>query len=147
AAPAAHSRRRTQGCQNVFSSRHLASGGETKMAPQVRVNQDCTLRRQAEEVVAVNPTNFLNIIAGQNDSRLGYNHCGFDWSIDGGRTWGDQTPPFYEFALGDGHVADACSDPSVSFDSKGNAYIGALLFELNAAATATVVSKSNSAIA
>ena len=116
------------------------------MTQQVRVNQDCTLRRQAEEVVAINPVNPLNIIAGQNDSRLGYNHCGFDWSIDGGRTWGDQTPPFYELVLGDGHLADACSDPSVTFDSKGNAYIGGLLFDINAAATAMVVAKSNAGI-
>jgi len=144
--PAARPRLRTQGCQNVFSSSHQAADGHVDVTQQVRVNQDCTLRRQAEEVVAINPTNPLNIIVGQNDSRLGYNHCGFDWSRDGGRTWGDQVPPFYEFTLGDGHVADACSDPSVTFDSKGNAYIGGLLFDVNAPATAMVVAKSNAGI-
>src|SRR6266446_3839593 len=51
-------------------------------ATNVRVNQDCTLRRQAEEQVAVNPTDPSNIIAGQNDSRIGFNHCGFDYSLD-----------------------------------------------------------------
>src|SRR4051794_13682487 len=36
-------------------------------ATNPRVNQDCTLRRQAEEQVAVNPLDPSNIIAGQND--------------------------------------------------------------------------------
>jgi hypothetical protein len=144
--PATRPNLRTQGCQNVFTASRAAAGGHIDVVRQVRVNQDCSLRRQAEEVVAINPTNQFNVIVGQNDSRLGYNHCGFDWSADGGRTWGDQTPPFYELVLGDGHVADACSDPSVTFDSKGNAYIGGLLFDINAAANAMVVAKSNAGI-
>ena len=60
----------------------------------VRVNQDCTARRQAEEQVAVNPIDPSNIVAGQNDSRVGFNHCGFDYSLDGGQTWGDGQPGF-----------------------------------------------------
>jgi len=59
----------------------------------VRVNQDCTFRRQAEEGIAVNPVDPQNLIAGQNDSRIGFNHCGIDYSFNGGRTWGDQLPP------------------------------------------------------
>src|SRR5262249_62313306 len=46
----------------------------------VRVNQDCTFRRQAEELIKINPSNPENIIVGQNDSRIGYNKCGFDYS-------------------------------------------------------------------
>src|SRR5262249_47362058 len=88
----------TVGCPNVFTG----SNGQTN----IRVNQDCSLRRQAEEVIAVNPTNPSNLIAGQNDSRVGFNHCGYDFSFDGGRTWGDMIPPFYNFILGDGHTAD-----------------------------------------
>ncbi len=42
------SRRATQGCQNRFSA-----GGRVN----IRVNQDCSLRRQAEEVIAVDPNN------------------------------------------------------------------------------------------
>ena len=38
---------RTQGCSNVFSQGNRRN---------VRVNQDCSLRRQAEEAVVVNPT-------------------------------------------------------------------------------------------
>ena len=129
--------RPTQGCSNVFSS-----GDRTN----TRVNQDCSLRRQAEEVLAINPTNPDNMIAGQNDSRIGWNHCGYDFSMDGGRTWGDMVPPFFQFIMGDGHTADACSDPTATFDAAGNAYAGGILFDINAAASAFVVMKSNAGI-
>lgn len=125
----------TQGCQNTF-------GGNKN----IRVNQDCSLRRQAEEVVAVDPNNPDHLIAGQNDSRIGFNHCGYDWSFDGGKTWGDQLPPFYQFINLDGVTFDACSDPTATFDSKGNAYIGGVLFEINYADSAFVVMKSNAGI-
>jgi hypothetical protein len=112
----------------------------------IRVNQDFSLRRQAEEVVAVNPTNPDNLIAGQNDSRVGFNKCGYDWSFDGGKTWSDQLPPFYQFLNGDGVTFDACSDPTATFDSQGNAYVGGVLFEINLADSAFVVAKSNAGI-
>ena len=126
----------TQGCENTYKS---ATDGPAN----VRVNQDCSLRRQAEEVVVVNPRNPNNLIAGQNDSRIGYNHCGYDWSLDGGKTWGDQIPPFYQFTLGDGHTADACSDPTATFDANGNAFVGGVLFDVSSAPSAFVVAKSN----
>ena len=126
----------TQGCANKF-----AGGGPG--GQNVRVNQDCSLRRQAEEVIAIDPNDSKHLIAGQNDSRVGFNHCGYDWSFDGGNTWGDQVPPFYQFVMADGHTADACSDPTATFDSKGNAYVGGVLFDVGAAASAFVVAKSN----
>src|SRR5262249_45408795 len=85
--------RGTQGCPHLF----------TGTPNNTRVNQDCSLRRQAEEVVAINPTDPKNLIAGANDSRVGFNHCSYAWSFDGGITWGDQIPPFFEFVLEDGH--------------------------------------------
>lgn len=127
---------RTQGCQNVFPG----------PVDNVRVNQDCSLRRQAEEVVVANPNNPRNLIAGQNDSRVGFNKCGYDWSMDGGKTWGDQLPPFYQFINGDGVTFDACSDPTATFDAMGNAYVGGVLFELNFADSAFLVEKSNAPI-
>src|SRR6266403_3528410 len=127
----------THGCSNVFSS-----GARTN----TRVNQDCSLRRQAEEVLAINPTNPDNMIAGQNDSRIGFNHCGYDFSMDGGRTWGDMLPPFFQYILKDGHTADACSDPTATFDAAGNAYVGGVLFDLNSAASAFIAMKSNAGI-
>lgn len=116
------SQAKTQGCQNVFTG-----GGKRN----TRVNQDCSLRRQAEEVIAINPTNNKNLIAGQNDSRVGFNHCGYAWSFDGGKTWGDQVPPFYGLINLGGSTFDACSDPTATFDSQGNAYVGGVLFMLN----------------
>src|SRR5436190_10682165 len=88
----------TEGCQNVFHGHGMKN---------IRVNQDCSFRRQAEEAIQINPTNERNIIAGQNDSRIGFNHCGYDWSFDGGKRWGDQVPPFWQLVLLDGHRADA----------------------------------------
>jgi hypothetical protein len=126
----------TQGCQHTFSG----------AVNNIRVNQDCSLRRQAEEVIAVNPNDPTNLVAGQNDSRIGFNHCGYAWSFDGGATWGDQIPPFFQFALGDGHTADACSDPTATFDAAGNAYVGGIVFDVSAAANAFVVAKSNAGI-
>jgi hypothetical protein len=125
--------RKTQGCQNVFQG----------AIDNVRVNQDCSLRRQAEEVIVADPNDVNHLIAGQNDSRLGFNKCGYDWSFNNGRAWGDQVPPFYQFIMGDGHTADACSDPTATFDSQGNAYIGGVLFDISSPASAFIVMKSN----
>jgi len=125
------------GCPNVYV------GGGIR---NVRVNQDCSLRRQAEEVIAINPTNSDNLIVGQNDSRIGFNHCGYDFSFDGGKTWADQTPPFYQFINNDGGTFDACSDPTATFDSGGNAYVGGVLFEIFYADSAFLVAKSNAGI-
>ncbi len=125
---------KTEGCQNVFQS---------PAQTNTRVNQDCSFRRQAEEMIQLNPLDEKNIIAGQNDSRIGFNHCGYDWSFDGGKDWGDQLPPFWQFVLLDGHTADACSDPTGAWDSRANAYAGGILFDINSGANAVVVMKSN----
>src|SRR3990172_8770581 len=125
----------TAGCSNVFTG-----GGAPR---NIRVNQDCSLRRQAEEVVAVNPTNPRNLVAGQNDSVIGFNHCGYDFSFDGGKTWGSLTPPFYQFLGLAGHTFDACSDPTATFDADGNAYVGGVLFDIGTPHSAFLVMKSN----
>ena len=84
-----------------------------------RVTQDCSLRSQAGEQIAVNPLDPNNILVGQNDARTGYNHCGYAWTLDGGAHWGDETPPFFQVPLLDKHAAEACSDPTVAWDSQG----------------------------
>ena len=89
------SRPKTEGCQNVFHGHGMKN---------TRVNQDCSFRRQAEEAIQLNPLDESNMIAGQNDSRIGFNHCGYDWTFNGGKTWGDQVPPFWQFQLLDGHT-------------------------------------------
>src|SRR5215831_20672193 len=109
----------------------------------VRVNQDCTYRRQAEEKIVYNPANPDNLLAGQNDSRVGFNQCGIDWSLDNGKHWGDLLPPFRQRindpeselptpddpnshtiagGPGTGHTYDFASDPGPAFDSQGRAF-------------------------
>jgi len=121
----------------------------------VRVNQDCGFRRQAEEIIKVNPTNSKNLIAGQNDSRIGYNKCGFDYSFDGGKTWGDGIPPAFQRINdpqggvnsiagdeGTGHTYDAGSDPALAFDSQGNAFFSCVLFDVATNASGLYVTRS-----
>ena len=129
----------------------------------VRVNQDCTFRRQAEEVIEINPSDPTNIIAGHNDSRIGFNHCGFDYSLDGGGTWGDGLPPFWQRTnspnqdvpsaanpnrntilggAGTDHTYDAASDPGVAFDSSNRAFFSCVVFDVNSNASGLLVTQS-----
>lgn len=129
----------------------------------VRVNQDCTFRRQAEESIKINPSDPDNIIAGQNDSRIGYNKCGFDYSFDSGRHWGDGIPPFYQRenhpeldapsvsdpnrntimgGVGTAHTYDAGSDPAVTFDSSNRAFYSCVLFDVHSNASGLLVTQS-----
>jgi hypothetical protein len=119
-----------------------------------RVNQDCTYEFQAEELIKANPLNPRQLIAGQNDGRIGFNKCGFDYSLDGGETWGDGVPPFYErlnnppaghtVAGGPGtnHTYDAGSDPALAFDSRGNAFYSCVVFDVASNASAVLVAGS-----
>jgi hypothetical protein len=108
-----------------------------------RANQDCTLRRQAEEQIAVNPTDPTNIVVGQNDSRIGYNHCGFDYSLDGGSHFGDGIPPFFHHTNpGTFHTYDAASDPAVTFTGTGRAWYSCVVFDVNSNASAVFATPS-----
>ena len=111
-----------------------------------RVNQDCTARRQAEEQIAVNPRDPNNLIAGQNDSRIGFNHCGFDYSLDGGATWGDGQPPYSQHLSPVGHTYDAASDPNVTFDGQGRAWYSCVVFDINSNASGLFVNPSTPAL-
>ncbi len=129
----------------------------------VRVNQDCTFRRQAEEMIAFDPTDPSNLVAGQNDSRVGFNQCGIDWSTDNGRNWGDLLPPFRQKlnnpasqeptasdpnrhtilgGPGTNHTYDAGSDPMVALDSRGNAYFGCVGFDIASDASLLYATRS-----
>jgi hypothetical protein len=111
-----------------------------------RVNQDCTLRRQAEEQVAINPIDATNIVAGQNDSRIGFNKCGFDYSLNGGTTWGDGLPPFFQHLSLIGHTYDAASDPALSIDGTGQAWYSCVVFDVNSNASGLIVTHSTPAL-
>ncbi|TMC12130.1 MAG: hypothetical protein E6J41_03575 [Chloroflexi bacterium] len=123
-------------------------------ANNVRVNQDCTFRRQAEELIKANPVSPRNLVAGQNDSAAGFNHCGFDFSFDSGQHWGTGIPPFYQHlngpvaghtitgGPGTGHTYDAASDPALAFDSQGRAFFSCIVFDINTPASAVFVTAS-----
>lgn len=118
------------------------SGCPDTSATNVRANQECTNQSapdligrgssQNETTVAVNPTNAANIVAAQNDYRLGDSRCGVDWTLDGGEHWGSQILPTSFHAPGQvaaRHYWDANGDPVVAFDSSGTAYYSCLLFD------------------
>jgi len=110
----------------------------------VRVNEDCSFRRQAEEGIASSPADSTNLLAGMNDSRVGFNQCGIGWSTDSGATWGDLLPPFRQHlndpavdgpntiigGAGTLHTYDADSDPGVAFDSTGRGFFDCVAFDL-----------------
>jgi hypothetical protein len=123
----------------------------------VRVNQECTNQSvatllgrgqgQNETAVAVNPKNPRHLLVGQNDYRRGDGACGADWSYDGGRHWGSELAPLSFTAPGftaARHYWDASGDPSVAFDSSGEAYLFCLAF--NRAPPASDVASAASAL-
>ena len=127
----------TEGCENTFTG-----GGQVN----VRVTQDCSLRSQAGASLAINPLDQSNMLVSGDDSRIGFDHCSYAWTRDGAAHWGDETPPFFQFQLLDGHSADACAAPTVAWDSQGNAYIAAVLFQVKGPENAIAVAKSNAGI-
>jgi len=129
----------------------------------VRVNQDCTYRRQAEEKIVYNPANPSNLLAGQNDSRVGFNQCSIAWSLDNGVHWGDLLPPFREKinfpaaelstakdpnnhtivgGIGTFHTYDADSDPAPAFDSRGRGFFTCIAFDVLSNASLVYVTQS-----
>ncbi len=121
-----------------------------------RVNQDCTFRRQAEEDITYNAADPKNLLAGQNDSRVGFNQCGIDYSTSDGRLWGDMLPPFRQslnapqFAApntingdpGTLHTYDAASDPVNAADSHGRAFFSCVTFDIASNASGLFVTES-----
>jgi hypothetical protein len=153
-----------------------AGGGRLGIAPDslgcsgrtsngnVRVNQDCTFRRQAENDIAFNPVDPTNLVGGQNDSRVGWNQTSIQFSTDNGAHWGDNGTAPFRFRLnapedlrptksdpnrhtirgnpGDLHSYDACSDPAVAFDSGGRAFYSCIGFDVAANASMLFVTSS-----
>src|SRR5438105_1635616 len=133
--------------------------GDRQNKGNVRVNQDCGFRRQAETSIVFNPDRPNNLLGGMNDSRVGFNQCGIAFSTDNGRHWGDLLPPFrqkqnnpagqeptpsdpnrHTIQGGPGtlHTYDAASDPAVAFDSKGRAFFSCVAFDVFASNAAMV---------
>ena len=150
------------GLPDLGQSQGTIGCGRRESAGNSRVNQDCTFRRQAEEDITVNPLDPQNLIAGQNDSRVGFNQCGIDFSTDGGGHWGDMLPPFRQrfndptgllttpantvnsirSEPGTLHTYDAASDPAVAVDSAGRAFFSCVVFDVNSNASGLFVTGS-----
>jgi hypothetical protein len=163
------------GSGSTSAAASAASGGDLGIAPNslgcrnrnpdgdVRVNQDCFFRRQAEEDIAFNPTDRNNLLIGSNDSRIGWNQTSFAFSTDNGRHWGDEVFPLrYRLNApedltptkqdpnrhtirgnpGDLHAYDVCSDPAEAFDSQGRAFISCVAFNNASPASALFVTTS-----
>ena len=109
----------------------------------VLVNQNCLnvtdpdlqgrAQAQNETAIAQNPSNPRQVVAGFNDYRRGDGTCGTAFSGNGGSSWTDSTMP-NGFTRGTafGNVArqywQASGDPSVAWDSRGNAYYACQVF-------------------
>ncbi|TML24536.1 MAG: exo-alpha-sialidase [Actinobacteria bacterium] len=108
---------------------------------------------QNETTVAVNPTNFDNIIAGANDYRVccdfqGLNDAmgGAYASFDGGAHWTNAIVPGLTAATGgQGNFkrVDAAGDPAMAFGPDGTAYYANLVFSRVSAASGIAVSVSH----
>jgi len=139
------------------------TGDDGRGPRSVRVNQDCTFRRQAEETIIFNPADPNNLLAGQNDSRVGYNQCGISWSLDNGLHWGDLLPPFRQKhnnpagqeptprdpnrhtlagGPGTGKTYDFGSDPAVAFDSRGRGFFSCIALDVGTDASMVYVTQS-----
>jgi hypothetical protein len=108
------------------------------------VNQNCLNvsdlsqqgRSQAENEtsIAENPFNVRQVVAGFNDYRRGDATCYGAFSSNGGRSWADTTIPngFTSGAAFGGVLREyweGGGDPSVAWDSRGNAYLACQVFQ------------------
>lgn len=129
-----------------------AGCAERNLGQNVRVNQDCTYRRQAEEHIAADPNDPDNLVAGMNDSLIGWNRTSIDFSVDGGKHWGAISTAPFGYRLNDPedllptatdpnrhtirggagtlHSYDACSDPYVATDSRGRFFYTCVGFDI-----------------
>jgi hypothetical protein len=114
------------------------------LGTNVKVNQNCLnlaapslqgrSQAQNETSIASNPKNASQLVASENDYRRGDGTCGTQYSADGGKTWQDSTlPNGFVSGTGYGSVAreyfQASGDPSVAWDSRGNAYFSCQEFQ------------------
>ena len=125
-----------------------SSNGEcpVRYGNNVKVNQSCLNvsaadlqgrgQAQNETAIAVNPRNARDLLAASNDYTYGDGLAGgIAFSSDGGQTWQDSQVPL-EFTNGSDFSGDLAArmywqgggDPSVAWDTQGNAYFAGLHF-------------------
>lgn len=131
------------------------SGSGSDLCPgnirsNVLVNQNCLNvtdpdlqgrgQAQNETAIAQNPFNPRQMVTGFNDYRRGDGNCYGATSTNGGNTWSDTTLPMgFTRGTAFGGVArqywQAGGDPSVAWDSRGNAYFACQVFMRGAGVT------------
>ncbi len=109
----------------------------------IKVNQNCLNltdpdlqgRGQAnnETAIAQDPLNNNNIVATSNNYIRGDGNCYADFSRDGGRSWTESAIPMgFTRGTAFGGVAreywQSGGDPSLAWDTKGNAYFNCMVF-------------------
>jgi len=116
----------------TFTGTPYATVGATKNAT--------TTVPGAEEHIAVDPANFMNLAAGISDFSLrgGWNTTKYSVSYDNGSTWAEAFVPCQTATLfgvtqcypatADGQAWQANSDPVVAIDKLGNVYVADLYF-------------------
>ncbi len=123
---------------------------DVNLGSDIKVNQNCLNvtdsdlqgrgQAQNETYVAADPLNSHNIVAGYNDYRRGDSTCGISYSTNGGTTWADATMP-NGFVRGTAYgnkpreYMEGSGDPSVAWDTRGNAYYTCLQFKRGAGVT------------
>lgn len=119
------------------------SGCSQNRGDNIKVNQDCLNvtdsalqgrgQAQNETAIAQDPLHPNNVIATSNDYRRGDGNCYSEYSRDQGAHWTDSTIPMgFTSGASFGGVArqywQAGGDPSVAWDTKGNAYLDCQVF-------------------
>jgi len=109
----------------------------------IKINQNCLnlsdsnlqgrAQAQNETAIAADPNHPEHLVAAYNDYRRGDGTCGAAYSLDGGQHWSDGLAPAGFTGGGPfGSVAreywQANGDPSVAWDTKGNAYLACQSF-------------------
>jgi hypothetical protein len=95
-------------------------GGDT------RGNTEYSCFPQNETTIKVNPLDRRNVIAAQNDYRLGGSFSGIDATTDGGHHWYDTLHVVPSVQNGD--MLDSAGDPALAFDRGGTAYLASIVF-------------------
>ncbi|MGB8647112.1 MAG: hypothetical protein WCF84_17880 [Anaerolineae bacterium] len=97
-----------------------SSRAPTPLSPHVRTNVNTTRRggNQAEQAIAINPTNPENLVVVSNDETTAPHGIRKAYSMDGGATWTGTT-----IATGLDGLNAACCDPSMAFDPFGNLFL------------------------
>ena len=125
-------------------------GCDVNLGTNIKVNQNCLNlsdaalsgrgQAQNETWAAADPVNPDNLVAGYNNYRRGDSTCGVSYSTTGGRTWADATLPngFVSGAAYGGtprEYMQSAGDPSVEWDTRGNAYFTCLEFKRGSGVT------------